>query len=47
MDTASQKFEILHTIANLRRNPQMAREVYALYAGGSELDEEIPEGKHF
>lgn len=47
MDTASQKFEILRTIENLRKNPQMTKEVYALYAGDSMPKEEIPEGLNF
>uniref|UniRef100_A0A914EKB5 SET domain-containing protein n=1 Tax=Acrobeloides nanus TaxID=290746 RepID=A0A914EKB5_9BILA len=44
MDTGVEAVNILETVQALKRNPQRTRELYDLYAGDCNRDEEIPEG---
>lgn len=43
-DGMAHKLQVVHTIDQLRKNPQRATELYSLYAGESVEQEEIPEG---
>lgn len=43
-DGIANKLQMIRAVDNLRKNPQMTREVYSLYAGDLPLDEEISEG---
>jgi hypothetical protein len=44
LEGAAQKLQIIRTVENLKKDPQKAKIIYALYAGDLPQDEEYPEG---